>query len=109
MCHIPLDVEYVRMVVEWAEPKAVFGFRSVALVLAGHFVAGQWRLPGIGPVYVPEAGWFPGDKGIVGMQRINSVNQYITGGVGASSFYPMPGRVYNPPMVNLLSFTARLE
>ncbi|MCL1854901.1 MAG: hypothetical protein FWF86_04130 [Clostridia bacterium] len=107
--HAPLDVEYVRMAVEWAEPKAVFGFRSVALVLAGHFVAGQWRLPGIGPVYVPETGWFPGDEGIVGMQRINSVNQYTSGGVGASSFYPMPGRLFNAPSAALLSFTARIE
>ena len=107
--HVPLDVEYVRMAVEWAEPNAVFGFRSVALVLAGHFAAGQWRLPGIGPVYVPETGWFPGDGGIVGLQRINSVNQYTSGGVGASSFYPMPGRLFNTPTAALLRFTARIE
>ncbi len=107
--HVPLDVDYVRTAVEWANPSEVFNFRKVSLVLAGHFVGGQWRLFGLGPLYVPEVGWFPGDVGIVGMERINSVNQYISGGVGASSFYPMPGRLFNTPNVALLSFTAKIQ
>ncbi len=107
--HVPLDVEYVRTAVEWADQKAPFNFRNVSLVLAGHFVGGQWRLPGTGPVYVPERGWFPGDTGLKGMERINSVNQYVTGGIGASAFYPMPGRLFNTPGVALLTFTAKIE
>ncbi len=107
--HVPLSVDYVRTAVEWADQMAVFNFRNVALVMAGHYVGGQWRLPGIGPVFVPEVGWFPGDEGILGMQRINSVNQYISGGVGASNYYPMPGRMLNTPSISLLSFTAKIE
>lgn len=107
--HVPLSVEYVRTAVEWAQPETIFSIRRVSLVLAGHYVAGQWRLFGLGPVYVPDIGWFPGDEGILGLQRINSVSQYIGGGVGASSFYPMPGRLFNTPSMAMLSFTAKIE
>ena len=95
--------------VEWADQTAVFNFRNVSLVMAGHYVAGQWRLPGVGPVYVPELGWFPGDENILGMQRINSISQYISAGLGASEFYPMAGRLLNSPSVTLLSLTAKIE
>ena len=107
--HVPLEADYIRTAVEWANQTAVFNFRNVSLVMAGHYVAGQWRLPGVGPVYVPEEGWFPGDENLVGMQRINSINQYISGGLGASSFYPMPGRLLNSPSVALLSLTAKIQ
>lgn len=107
--HVPLEVAYIRTAVEWADQSAVLNFRKVSLVMAGHYVAGQWRLPGIGPVYVPELGWFPGDESILGMQRINSINQYISGGVGASDYYPMSGRWLNSPSVTLLSLTARIQ
>jgi predicted MPP superfamily phosphohydrolase len=95
--------------VAWASQEEPFSIRQVDLVMAGHFVGGQWRLFGLGPIYVPELGWFPGDTGIMGLQRINSVNQYVTGGLGASTFYPMPGRLFNPPSAALLTFTARIE
>lgn len=107
--HVPLEVDYVRRAVEWADQTAVFNFRNVSLVMAGHYVAGQWRLPGVGPVYVPELGWFPGDENILGMQRINSISQYISAGLGASEFYPMAGRLLNSPSVTLLSLTAKIE
>ena len=44
--------------------------RTIALVLAGHYVSGQWRIPGICPVRVPESaglgnnGWFPPDSAV---------------------------------------------
>jgi predicted MPP superfamily phosphohydrolase len=109
VAHVPLAADYVRTAVEWADQSVVFNFRNVSLMMAGHYVAGQWRLPGIGPIYVPELGWFPGDENVVGMQRINSINQYINAGVGASNFYPMPGRLFNTPSVALLSLTAKIE
>ena len=109
LTHVPLLAEYVREMVEWADQQAVFSFRRLSLVLAGHFCGGQWRLPALGPLYVPEKGWFPGDAGVVGMQRVNSINQYIGAGLEASDFYPMPGRLFNTPNVALLSYTARIE
>lgn len=106
--HVPLSVERVRTAVEWAATDELFTIRHVDLVMAGHYVGGQWRLFGQ-PIYVPEIGWFPGEEGIVGLQRINSVSQYITAGLGASSYYPMPGRLFNVPSVALLTFTAKLQ
>lgn len=107
--HVPVTADYVREMVEWAEESALFSFRRLSLVLAGHYCGGQWRLPALGPLYVPEKGWFPGDTGVTGMQRINSISQYISGGLAASDFYPMPGRLFNTPSVTLLSYTGRIE
>lgn len=107
--HVPLQADYVREMIDWAEESAIFSFRRLALVVAGHYCGGQWRLGSLGPIYVPEKGWFAGDAGVVGMQRINSISQYISGGIGASDFYPMPGRLFNTPSVSLLAFTAKIE
>ncbi len=109
LTHVPLEADYVREMVEWADETAVFSFRRLSLVLAGHYCGGQWRLGGLGPLYVPDKGWMIGDDGIFGMQRINSLNQYIGGGLSASSIYPMPGRLLNTPSVTLLSYTAKIE
>jgi predicted MPP superfamily phosphohydrolase len=109
LTHVPLEADYVREMVEWADESAPFSFRRLSLVLAGHFCGGQWRLGSLGPVYVPEKGWFPGDVGVLGMQRINSINQYISAGISASHFYPMPGRLFDTPSVTLLSYTARIQ
>ena len=60
-------------------------------------------------LYAEGKGWFPDDDGLVGMQRINSLNQYISPGLGAPAAQPLPGRFFNQPAVTLLKFTARLE
>ena len=109
LTHVPLQADYVREMVEWADEASVFSFRRLSLVLAGHYCGGQWRLGDLGPIYVPEKGWFVGDTGIVGMQRINSISQYISGGIGASSFYPMSMRLFDTPSISLLSYTAKIE
>jgi uncharacterized protein len=109
LTHVPLEVGYVREMVEWADETAAFSFRRLSLVLAGHYCGGQWRLGSLGPIYVPEKGWFPGDAGILGMQRINSLNQYIGGGIGESDIYSMSGRLFDTPSVTLLSYTAHIE
>ena len=107
--HAPLESAYIRESLEWADQEKVYNFRNISLLLTGHYCAGQWRLPWGGAIYVPEKGWFPSDEGLVGMQRINSMNQYISPGVGASSYYPMRDRFFNRPTVTLLTYTARLE
>ena len=106
--HAPLEKEYIRTSIEWADDSQALNFKAIDLLMAGHYCAGQWRLPGAGPIYVPEVGWFPGDEGIVGMQRVNSINQYISPGVGASEYYPIKGRFLNNPAVTLLKFTATI-
>ncbi|MEG1678044.1 MAG: hypothetical protein RR379_10265 [Clostridia bacterium] len=107
--HAPLSADYIRTSIEWANQDAVFNFRNIDLLFAGHYCAGQWRLPMLGAIYVPDHGWFPPDDGIVGMQRVNSVNQYISGGLGASDYYPMKGRLLNTPSISLLTMTGRIK
>ena len=107
--HSPLDAGYIRTSLEWADRTAAFNFRSISLLLCGHQCGSQWRLPGGGPLYVPELGWFPGDAGVMGMQRINSINQYISPGLGANEEHPLPGRLFNQPAATLLKFTGTIQ
>ena len=109
MNHVPMETSYIRESIEWADQEKVFNFRNISLLLCGHYCGGQWRLPGGGAIYVPEKGWFPSDDGIRGMQRINSLNQYISPGIGACGDYPMKGRLFNKPTVTLITFTAKLQ
>lgn len=107
--HAPLDASYIRTSLEWADQTKVFNFRSIDLLLCGHVCAGQWRLPGIGPIYMPDTGWFPDDAGLSGMQRINSINQYVSPGLGASEIHPLKGRMFNNPTATLLKLTGALQ
>ncbi len=107
--HTPLDTDYIRESLEWAGQEHPFNFRSIQLLLCGDLCGGGWRLPGGGALYVKERGWLPDDDGLVGMQRVNSLNQYISPGISAPESQLLPGRAFNPPAVTLLKFTARLE
>ena len=107
--HSPLTASYIRTSLEWADQTRVFNFRNIGLLLCGHVCAGQWRLPGLGPIYMPDMGWFPGDSGLIGMQRINSINQYISPGLGASEAHPLKGRMFNSPTATLLKFTGAIQ
>lgn len=107
--HSPLDSGYIRTSLEWADQTKVFNFRQIDLLLCGDLCGGQWRLPGVGPVYIPERGFFPGNDNVSGMQRINSINQYISSGLGACRLNPLPGRLMNPPAATLLRFTGTIQ
>jgi len=107
--HSPLEAGYIRTSLEWADQTQVFNFRQIDLLLCGDLCGGQWRLPGVGPVYLPDRGLFPGDGNVQGMQRINSINQYISPGLGASKLNPLPGRLMNPPGAALIRFTGTIQ
>ena len=107
--HAPLTLDYIRTSLEWADEDAAFSFRAVDLLLAGHYCGGQWRIPGIGPLYVPDMGWFPSDAALRGMQRVNSINQHISAGLGASEYTPLKGRLFNSPSATLIKFTATIQ
>lgn len=107
--HAPLEASYIRTSLEWANREEAFNFRNISLLLCGHYCGGQWRVPGAGPLYVPMKGWFPGDQNVVGMQRINSINQYISPGIGDSGEYAFGGRLFNAPAVTLLKFTGTIQ
>ena len=90
--------------------------KPVSLILAGHLNNGQFRLPLIGPVFVPRAlgvygedRWFPGDGGLSGLSTLYGISQYISPGLGASSAYsPLSIRFMNPPAVTLITLTSKL-
>lgn len=108
--HVPLDASYVRESLEWADTSKTYNFRNISLLLSGHYCGGQWRLPGGSKaLYVPELGWFQDASKLAGMQRINSLNQYISPGLGSSHFYPQKGRLFNQPTATLISYTAKLQ
>ena len=83
---------------------------TLLVVLAGHSCGGQWRVPGLGAIYVPEKGWWPEDSLLQGLDYLNGVPQYISPGLAASGFYPrQPGRFMNQPAVTLITLSARMQ
>ena len=46
--HVPLIQDYIRTSLEWADEEKVFSFRTINLLLAGHYCGGQWRRAGHG-------------------------------------------------------------
>ena len=100
LTHVPLTAEYVSDMVRWTEKEESFSLRYASLILAGHYNAGQWRLPWGGAIYVPELGWLPEDEQVVGLDYLAGIPQYISPGLGSDrhSFW-QPGRVFNPPRI----------
>lgn len=106
LTHTPLTREYVTTMVQWQGKDKPFSLRNAALILAGHYCGGQWRIPGKGAIRVPEMGWFPDDSLIMGLDYLGGIPQYISPGLGASDDYPwMPGRVFNPPTITMIYLT----
>lgn len=101
--HMPLTKESVAESRAWAGSK-VFSMNNVALSLAGGYCAGQWRVPGLGALHVPELGAFPEDHLVTGMSYLAGVWQHISPGLGASPDYPwyMPMRLFNSPGATML-------
>ena len=109
VAHYPLTESLTETLIGWKETTETFSLRRVSLIMAGHYCAGQWRIPGAGALYVPELGWFPDDELIVGRHYIGRIPQYISPGLGASGSYPyMPFRLFNNPSVSSLELTQKL-
>lgn len=108
LTHIPLTEEYVEDVITWGGKEDVFSLRYAGLILAGHYNGGQWRIPLRGAVYVPEYGYFPEDRLIRGLGYVGGIPQYISPGLGSDPHYEnMPGRIFNPPAVTLITLTRK--
>ena len=79
------------------------------LVLAGHYNGGQICLPLIGPVYVPNLGFFPGAQQVRGLMRVGEVLQHVSPGLGVNPSQLFPLRLFNPPTVTFIKLTAQIE
>ena len=110
LTHTPLTEEYINSMVSWTEKDTVFSIRYANLILAGHYNGGQWRLPGVGAVYVPELGWFPEDSEVQGLSWLGNIPQHISPGLGSDPHYEyQPGRIYNPPVITRIILTRKSE
>ena len=117
LTHVPLSSTAMRNLHDsYANGNSIY-IDGVSLVLAGHYNAGQWRIPALGALYVPPAfslsrtGFFPDEHGLTGLQSMMGVTQYVSPGLGASDDYPFPlnmGRFLNRPAVTLITLTNKL-
>ena len=108
--HMPLTKESVAESRAWATSKT-FSMSNVSLALSGGYCAGQWRIPGLGALYVPELGFFPADESITGMGYLSGVWQHISPGLGVGADYPwfMPMRLFNSPGATMLVLTSTVH
>ena len=108
LTHTPLREEYVYDMMSWGAKEDVFSMRYAGLILAGHYNGGQWRLPMGRAIHVPELGWFPEDQLVRGLSYLNGIPQYISPGLGSDPHYEhQPGRLFNPPMLTLITLTRK--
>ena len=100
--------DYLKGMISWTGKESYFSVRYASLILAGHYNGGQWRIPWVWPVYVPELGWFPKDSEVQGLTYLGDVPQYISPGLGSDPHYEhQPGRVYNPPVITKIILTRK--
>ena len=110
LTHTPLTEEYVRDMVSWGNKEDAFSMRYAALILAGHYNGGQWRIPFAGAVYVPELGWFPNDSLVQGLSYLYGIPQHISSGLGSDPHYEhQPGRLFNSPRITRIVLTRKAE
>ncbi len=104
--HMPLTKESLAESRAWSTSK-VFTMSRVSLALSGGYCAGQWRIPGVGAIYVPELGFFPEDEKVTGLGYLSGLWQHISPGLGAGTDYPwfMPFRLFNSPGATMLVLT----
>ena len=108
LTHTPLSSDYVSDVVSWTGKEDLFSLRYAGLILAGHYNGGQWRIPFIGAVYVPELGWFPEDGQVQGLSYVEGIPQHISPGMGSDPHYEhQPGRIFNSPMMTKIILTRK--
>ena len=108
LTHTPLTEAYIKSFNTWTEKDNAFSIKYASLILAGHYNGGQWRIPGVGAIHVPELGWFPDDSEIQGLSYPAGIPQYISPGLGSDPHYEhQPGRVYNSPVITKIILTRK--
>lgn len=115
LTHHPLTQSGMTNLVEFLKTDNESYVSSIALVLAGHYVGGQWRLPLVGAVKAPPSsglgsnGWFPDDAYVSGLSYTMGIAQYISPGLGTSaSMGLLPIRLFNTPAVTQITLTTKM-
>jgi uncharacterized protein len=79
------------------------------LILAGHYHGGQFRIPFLGAVFIPEGmyprgGLLPPQDRVKGLWEYRGIKQYVSAGLGSSDAIPsLNFRVFNTPEINLIT------
>ena len=77
------------------------------LVLAGHYHGGQWQIPAIGALFIPdlnESGFLPSQERVSGLTTWGGINQYVSKGLGAGGpIELLRFRLFNRPEMNLIT------
>ena len=110
LMHHPPGIDFLGELAALGEES---GIPQPSLFLAGQFNNGQIRLPGIGPLFIPmqadgRGGFFPGDEGFSGLSIIKGFPVYVSPGLGVSSYYPLPLRLFNRPGATLVQLTQQM-
>jgi predicted MPP superfamily phosphohydrolase len=88
------DEEFTLLLAHRPEVFDVYVEKNIDLVLSGHLHGGQFRLPFVGGLYVPNQGFFPEID--AGLYTEGNTNMIISRGIGNSTF---PFRFNNRPEV----------
>lgn len=101
--HYPLTLDGIKKL-----DKEKSKFYCPDLICAGHYHGGQFRIPFLGAVIIPEykkMGFkiFPNQKLVSGLYEYKWIKQYISDGIGSSKHFKfLAFRVFNTPCVDLL-------
>jgi len=81
------------------------------LILAGHYHGGQWRIPYIGGIFIPDLnqnGLFPSQERVSGLTEWGGFKQYVSRGIGAGGPLAMLRfRFFNKPEINLIKLVKK--
>ena len=111
--HYPMnETYYENQTAQWRMDDDIFSTNNdnnipiYDLVLAGHYHGGQWRVPILGALYIPDingSNFLPSRERVSGLTKWGDYKQYVSRGLGASGDYKFTRfRFFNTPEINLI-------